>query len=577
MPDSLPVRPSRKHWRVAVFSALAAAVLVVAFGPMMLTFWLDSYTLPREKEKLPPGLLAKIEKLSALAKTLPAKREPGDSLGNSGQRYDPEEIDRPHYPFEILARGYSSYLDYLRDMTTRYPDHEGTRLCYEMYQAFESMSWDDLLPRLPPPRSEPGEGKEPPISESAERSAREWLLKNKPLFEKITAFIENGEPPAEPPAVREPVFNRLLAEQTKASRDYAARGGEEWRTLPYERAYFLQVGSEEDLLWLVPSACLELRARIRYEDGGPAAMEEDRLLSMRLETIVNRDRHPRGPPFLSLWLLRRLETWMALGIVSPEHAPEWAEAMQGAGGEDDPALFRRAVSSSLLRARDDLVYKAGLPWTHPAMGYDTLDYDPVSLGAGRSWAFEMPMPRLNKYLTGARKAMWRKRHLAEVIDAYDACIAQWADRLQMDFPSWKRTPPPSPDRLLKDFFDSSWPRLPPVLDEKMKDRNVEESVRVLYLTPTILNLARSALSLIADRETAMAAREACGKDQKENPWFDYFTTEPFVVREETSSTLIYSPGPDLVDDHARIEYDPTNGSMSGGDIWIRIPRAALGK
>ncbi len=55
-------------------------------------------------------------------------------------------------------------------------------------------------------------------------------------------------------------------------------------------------------------------------------------------------------------------------------------------------------------------------------------------------------------------------------------------------------------------------------------------------------------------------------DLYETPPVDPFTTEPFIYEKIGGSFRLYSPGPELVDDKAAFEYDPTNGTVSNGDI-----------
>ncbi|MCE5230723.1 hypothetical protein LLG95_14185 [bacterium] len=56
------------------------------------------------------------------------------------------------------------------------------------------------------------------------------------------------------------------------------------------------------------------------------------------------------------------------------------------------------------------------------------------------------------------------------------------------------------------------------------------------------------------------------------PRTDPFRNAPLNVVSETSSTLIYSLGPDRTDQHGQLTYDPTNGTTSAGDIPIRVWR-----
>ncbi len=54
------------------------------------------------------------------------------------------------------------------------------------------------------------------------------------------------------------------------------------------------------------------------------------------------------------------------------------------------------------------------------------------------------------------------------------------------------------------------------------------------------------------------------------PLDDPFSEMPLRVIEQPGATLFYSLGPDGVDQRAAISYDPTNGTLSPGDIFIRV-------
>ena len=53
---------------------------------------------------------------------------------------------------------------------------------------------------------------------------------------------------------------------------------------------------------------------------------------------------------------------------------------------------------------------------------------------------------------------------------------------------------------------------------------------------------------------------------------DPFTDSPFLFIKDNTGLQFYSPGPDLIDDKAKIEYDPTNGIISRGDVVFPILR-----
>jgi hypothetical protein len=47
---------------------------------------------------------------------------------------------------------------------------------------------------------------------------------------------------------------------------------------------------------------------------------------------------------------------------------------------------------------------------------------------------------------------------------------------------------------------------------------------------------------------------------------DPFTDKPFLLGQEKDKVFVYSVGPNGKDDKGLIIYDPTNGTMSAGDI-----------
>ena len=85
-----------------------------------------------------------------------------------------------------------------------------------------------------------------------------------------------------------------------------------------------------------------------------------------------------------------------------------------------------------------------------------------------------------------------------------------------------------------------------------------------------MNLNRAALAWLADPATAIPTRDVDFEAILNNPWRDPFTAEMFLLDSLTSPTMIYSPGPDLTDDRGAVQYDPTNGTISPGDLSIRL-------
>lgn len=58
----------------------------------------------------------------------------------------------------------------------------------------------------------------------------------------------------------------------------------------------------------------------------------------------------------------------------------------------------------------------------------------------------------------------------------------------------------------------------------------------------------------------------------QGPPRDPFSDGPMRFLSATDSLICYSIGPDRSDNNTTITYDPTNGTISAGDIWVKVPR-----
>ncbi len=126
---------------------------------------------------------------------------------------------------------------------------------------------------------------------------------------------------------------------------------------------------------------------------------------------------------------------------------------------------------------------------------------------------------------------------------------------------------------LLDEFDQRWAEyLVTVGEAEPIDAEYEASGNVLLdlpmptfygaLTRTLANQARTCL-VLAGLDRVLGRGGAV-----EDP----FTGEPLQTIEEPGARVIYSLGPDGEDQRAAVSYDPTNGTFSAGDIFIRMRR-----
>lgn len=120
-----------------------------------------------------------------------------------------------------------------------------------------------------------------------------------------------------------------------------------------------------------------------------------------------------------------------------------------------------------------------------------------------------------------------------------------------------------------DGYDAAYQRIFEIIDQNSP---VEPSTENSYILPvpnasealvrTDANLALLRINLIG------LDLISGGAGQEPDPFSDY----PILVKQDGDATVIYSVGPDRQDDGGAVFYDPSNGTMSRGDILIRVPR-----
>jgi hypothetical protein len=90
-----------------------------------------------------------------------------------------------------------------------------------------------------------------------------------------------------------------------------------------------------------------------------------------------------------------------------------------------------------------------------------------------------------------------------------------------------------------------------------------------------LNLLRAAIEWRLAPPDAKPDPAAMTIADHESPWRDPFAEAPLHANPlpgagNGGGILLYSLGPDLQDQHGQIEYDPTNGTVSAGDLTLDV-------
>jgi len=93
------------------------------------------------------------------------------------------------------------------------------------------------------------------------------------------------------------------------------------------------------------------------------------------------------------------------------------------------------------------------------------------------------------------------------------------------------------------------------------------------------SMARSKLGTINKRLLALPVMDEKNASTLllQDPYvFDPITHSEFQNHLSSDTMLIYSIGPDLIDQYGQIMYDPTNGSISNGDVTLSLSKGPTG-
>ena len=85
------------------------------------------------------------------------------------------------------------------------------------------------------------------------------------------------------------------------------------------------------------------------------------------------------------------------------------------------------------------------------------------------------------------------------------------------------------------------------------------------------NLLRAGIESILDPESGEGSNGVDFLQDRTHLWRDPFTEKSLRLVGTEGERTIYSLGPDLEDQGGELLYDPTNGSISAGDIVLRLP------
>lgn len=216
------------------------------------------------------------------------------------------------------------------------------------------------------------------------------------------------------------------------------------------------------------------------------------------------------------------------------------------GFPDYVRVFMTAVRKQLIRNLNQ-------PWYSPFYGLYPNSNRYYFIYSGYK------LPRIDVIVPDALTAMYDKQHSSHFLTEFDKIAAEWLRRAPMSWPELAKCEP----------FRSRLDR-PGRMTEAISENISYVRMREIR-SETRMNMIRAAIECCLTSGTQPEVII-----DRESPWRDPFSNKALKTLETTSTLTIYSVGPDVQDQRAAIEYDPTNGVMSGGDLAGRVRRTRHG-
>lgn len=300
-------------------------------------------------------------------------------------------------------------------------------------------------------------------------------------------------------------------------------------------------------------------ARLELQEGRPARAQRYYLDLLELDLKL-----PQGTDYYDLPLLQFyciIRNWIA----SPDlPAPDWAKFLPPLERFTRERLTREKLRAALARnyffwrkvAIDEVEVLRNITPNHLLIKED----DAVTSFRFGSWNLPRIDQKIDREVTLLIRGIIMRQKLPSMLRRYDLTWRQELERAGMPWSQASSMPPIKCETILYSLNHLEFDYLEPQL-------------KLL----AHVNLIRTALHLMIDPELSEKAWAAEVRKDPLAPWLDPYTDQPLKVSHETTHTLIYSVGPDLIDQHGQLDF--YRGSRSSedktGDIILRIPRQRL--
>ncbi len=128
------------------------------------------------------------------------------------------------------------------------------------------------------------------------------------------------------------------------------------------------------------------------------------------------------------------------------------------------------------------------------------------------------------------------------------------------------------DRILRDYDDYHMEMLALLDQNRLPQNEFRLHMGYVYHRPDYVTVVTRPAANQARLRVCLAVLDRIGAGEGAAPELpaDPFGDGPLRSIEEAGATIFYSLGPDQSDQRAAIAYDPTNGTTSPGDIFVRL-------
>lgn len=228
----------------------------------------------------------------------------------------------------------------------------------------------------------------------------------------------------------------------------------------------------------------------------------------------------------------------------PSMTPEFAKLLRARFGESavGAADFRRYLERDYAFKRDETVRLlsgslANLIQYHTDLVLNLKEPVPALKKGLLDHFYERPGQTTLKVAWGTWQAVVAKSRAASLVDHMDASYGGMLSAIDTN-------------RNLPEIDFKNMPYF-----ERIALPNYQEALTRTDVSAANVNLGVAGLDAVLGNQTTAT---------------DPFANEPLKTVQADDEITIYSVGPDRTDQRASVRYDPTNGTLSAGDIWVRV-------